>query len=133
MKVVETALPGVLVLEPEPIVDARGIFARIWDAEALMSRGLDASISQASTSWNEVKGTLRGLHYQADPYAEAKAVTCVSGAIWDVAVDLRRDSPTLHRWFGLELSADLPRQPVRAPRLRARISSRLRTTRKCIT
>jgi dTDP-4-dehydrorhamnose 3,5-epimerase len=105
VKVIESKLAGVLVLEPEPVVDQRGFFARSWDADALVARGLEASACQASISWNAVRGTLRGLHYQAEPFAEAKTVTCVSGAIWDVAIDLRPGSPTRYEWIGVELDA----------------------------
>jgi dTDP-4-dehydrorhamnose 3,5-epimerase len=115
LNVIETALQGVLILEPELIEDSRGFFARTWEADALIARGLDASLSEASTSWNEAKGTLRGLHYQTEPFSEAKTVTCVSGAIWDVAVDLRQDSPTRHQWFGVELTAT-SRRSVYIPR-----------------
>lgn len=105
MRVVETTIAGVLILEPEAIRDARGFFARTWDRDALTARGLDADIAEASIAWNEVRGTVRGLHYQEAPRSEAKTVTCVAGSVWDVAVDLRPGSGTLHRWVGVELSA----------------------------
>lgn len=103
MRVVETKIAGVLILEPEAVEDSRGFFARRWDREILTSRGLDGNVAQVSIAWNEVRGTIRGLHFQEAPHSEAKTVTCVAGAIWDVAVDLRRGSPTLHRWVGVEL------------------------------
>ena len=105
MKVVETALAGVLVLEIEPIEDERGFFARTWDRAELRSRGLTADLDQVSVAFNRVAGTLRGLHYQAAPHEEAKTVRCTAGAIFDVAVDLREGSPTRHQWVGVELSA----------------------------
>jgi dTDP-4-dehydrorhamnose 3,5-epimerase len=104
MKVVETALAGVLMLEVEPIADERGLFARTWDRADLLSRGLTADLEQVSIAYNEVAGTLRGLHFQAAPYEEAKTVRCTSGAIFDVAVDLRDGSPTRFRWVATELS-----------------------------
>lgn len=102
---VETSIAGVLILEPQTVRDARGFFARTWDRGVLADRGLDDRISQVSIAWNEVRGTLRGLHYQAAPFEEAKTVACVAGVIWDVAVDLRSDSATFGRWEGIELSA----------------------------
>jgi dTDP-4-dehydrorhamnose 3,5-epimerase len=105
MKVLETALKGVLILEIEPTGDERGFFARTWDREDLLSRGLTADMDQVSIAFNQVAGTLRGLHFQAAPHGEAKTVRCTAGAIFDVAVDLRDLSPTRLRWIGVELSA----------------------------
>jgi dTDP-4-dehydrorhamnose 3,5-epimerase len=105
MKVVETALRDVLVLEVESIADVRGLFARTWDRAELISRGLTADVAQVSLAYNEVAGTLRGLHFQAAPHDEAKTVRCTAGAIFDVAVDLREGSPSRFRWVGVELSA----------------------------
>lgn len=105
MKVVETILPGVLVLEIEPVADERGFFARTWDRGHLASRGLTADVDQVSIAYNELAGTLRGLHFQAAPLGEAKTVRCMAGEIFDVAVDLRDGSPTRLRWVGVELSA----------------------------
>lgn len=105
MKVVETDLQGVLVLEIEPVADERGLFARTWSRTELASRGLTVDLDQVSVAYNEVAGTLRGLHFQAVPHAEAKTVRCMAGAIFDVAVDLRDGSPTRLRWVGVELSA----------------------------
>ena len=105
MKFVETELAGVFILELEPVPDARGFFARTWDRADLQSRGLTAHLSEVSIAFNEVAGTLRGLHFQAAPDDEAKTVRCTSGAIFDVTVDLRDGSPTRHRWVGIDLSA----------------------------
>jgi dTDP-4-dehydrorhamnose 3,5-epimerase len=105
MKVVETAIAGVLILEIEPIADERGFFARTWDGAELTSRSLTATLDQVSLAFNEVAGTLRGLHFQAAPHGEAKTVRCTAGVIFDVAVDLRDDSPAQYRWVGVELSA----------------------------
>lgn len=106
MKAIETALAGVLIFEVEPITDERGLFARTWDRAELDARGLTADLNQVSIAYNEIAGTLRGLHFQAAPYAEAKTVRCTSGAIFDVAVDLRDRSPTRFRWVATELSAE---------------------------
>lgn len=105
MKVVKTDIAGVLLFEPEPIVDGRGFFARAWDREELVARDLDPHIAQISIAYNVLEGTLRGLHYQAEPHAESKTIRCTVGAVWDVAVDLRPGSPTRHAWVGFELSA----------------------------
>jgi dTDP-4-dehydrorhamnose 3,5-epimerase len=102
----ETPVIGAVVVEPTRIEDERGFFARTFSAEEFATRGLDARVDQCSTSFNPRAGTLRGLHYQADPHGEAKLVRCTRGAIYDAAVDLRPGSPTYLRWFGLELSAD---------------------------
>lgn len=104
MKVFESPIAGVLILESEPITDERGFFARVWDAAEMASRGLTADLAQVSIAYNEVAGTLRGLHYQAAPHLEAKTVRCTAGSIFDVAVDLREDSPTRLGWFGAEIS-----------------------------
>jgi dTDP-4-dehydrorhamnose 3,5-epimerase len=102
----ETELTGAWVVDPERLHDERGFFARTMDAEAFARRGLCAEFPQCSISFNAKAGTLRGMHYQADPHAEAKLVRCTAGAIYDVIVDLRPDSPTHARWIGVELSAE---------------------------
>jgi len=110
MKITETPIPGVLILEPEPVFDGRGFFARTWDRADLEARALTADLSQISVAFNTVAGTLRGLHVQAAPHAEAKTIRCTAGAIFDVAVDLRVSSLTFGKWFGIELSADNKKQ-----------------------
>jgi dTDP-4-dehydrorhamnose 3,5-epimerase len=94
-----------MVVELESIVDDRGFFARTFSRDEFASAGLDGDIAQCSISFNEKKGTLRGLHYQAAPHAESKLVRCTLGAIYDVIVDLRTDSPTFCEWVAIELSA----------------------------
>lgn len=94
----ELPLAGAFLLEMERHEDARGFFGRSWCARELAARGLDARVAQCNFSHNPRRGTLRGLHYQVAPHAEAKVVTCVRGAIWDVLVDLRPGSPTRCRW-----------------------------------
>lgn len=102
----ETPLKGAWVIEPERIEDDRGFFARVYCRREFEAHGLNPNLVQCSISWNARKGTLRGLHYQAAPHAEAKVVRCTQGAIYDVIVDLRRDSPTFRRWTSAELSAE---------------------------
>ena len=102
----ETRLAGAFVVDLEPHEDERGFFARVWDGEEFAARGLDAHVSQSSIAYNHLAGTLRGLHFQVVPFAETKLVRCTRGAIWDVVVDLRHDSPTFLEWVGVELSAD---------------------------
>lgn len=101
----QTNLAGVFVIEPEPIEDERGFFARSWCAEEFAKHGLNPDLAQCNISYNRNRGTLRGLHYQAAPFAEAKLVRCTAGAIFDVAVDVRRESPTFRQWVAVELSA----------------------------
>ena len=102
----ETALAGVHIVEAEPIADARGFFARLWSAEEFAARQLVTRFDHVSVSFNHKGGTLRGMHYQAAPFAETKLVRCIRGAIFDVAVDLRPQSPTFRKWVGVELTAD---------------------------
>jgi dTDP-4-dehydrorhamnose 3,5-epimerase len=101
----ETRIGGVWIIRPERIEDDRGFFARTWDETEFAARGLSAHVVQCSVSFNRRRGTLRGLHYQAAPHEESKLVRCTSGAIFDVAVDLRPTSPTLGDWVGVELAA----------------------------
>jgi dTDP-4-dehydrorhamnose 3,5-epimerase len=100
-----TKLAGAVVIEPEPLTDERGFFARTFSREEFIAVGLDGDVAQCSVSFNGVSGTLRGLHYQAEPFAEAKLVRCTQGAIYDVIVDLRPESPTFCDWVAIELSA----------------------------
>jgi dTDP-4-dehydrorhamnose 3,5-epimerase len=101
-----TALPGVWIVQQERREDHRGYFTRTWCAQEFADHGLDPRLVQASLSFNRRRGTLRGLHYQVPPHAEAKLVRCTRGAIWDVALDLRPDSPTFRSHVGVELTAD---------------------------
>lgn len=105
MRFIETPLRGAYVLEPERQCDERGFFARVWCAEELAAHGLCSAWVQSSISYNEKAGTLRGMHYQAAPHEEAKLVKCAAGAVFDVIVDLRADSPTFREWFAVELTA----------------------------
>lgn len=106
MKFKETSLKGALIVEPERLVDDRGFFARAWDAREFQAHGLNPKVVQSSISFNEKKGTLRGMHFQAKPFEEAKLVRCTRGALYDVIIDLRSDSPTFKKWMGVELTED---------------------------
>lgn len=106
MKFTETPLAGAYVIDIEPVEDDRGFFAREWCAKEFESQGLSGAVVQANVSFNRHRGTLRGMHWQEAPCAENKLVRCVRGAIFDVAVDLRSDSPTYLQWFGIELDQD---------------------------
>lgn len=101
----EMALSGAFVVEPEPIADERGYFARTFCRREFAERGLAAEYVQQSVSFNRPRGTLRGMHLQAPPHAEDKLVACVAGAIYDVIVDLREGSPSFAKWTAIELAA----------------------------
>jgi dTDP-4-dehydrorhamnose 3,5-epimerase len=101
-----TALSGVMLVTSVAHRDERGLFARTYDTGAFAAAGLPTVWPQCNTSRNAHKGTLRGLHYQAAPRPDPKLVRCTRGRIFDVAVDLRRDSPTFRHWIGTELSED---------------------------
>jgi dTDP-4-dehydrorhamnose 3,5-epimerase len=105
MNIHPTALAGVLVVSPTVNADERGLFARTYDAASFAAAGLPTTWPQCNTSWNARKGTLRGLHYQAEPRLDPKLVRCTRGRIFDVAVDLRKNSTSFGRWIGVELSA----------------------------
>jgi dTDP-4-dehydrorhamnose 3,5-epimerase len=102
----ETKLEGAFIIEPEMLIDERGAFARTFCRKDFESHGLNGSISQCSISLNSRKNTLRGMHYQKKPCAEAKLVRCSRGVIYDVIVDLRYDSPTFKQWTSVEISAE---------------------------
>lgn len=110
MKLLPAGLDGAWVVELERLADDRGWFARSFDATEFGAAGLEAAVVQANISFNERKGTFRGLHYQEEPHGEAKLIRCVTGAVHDVAVDLRPASPTYRRSIGLELCAGDGRQ-----------------------
>lgn len=105
MKFLPTPLAGAYVVEIEPREDDRGFFARSFCQEEFEKLGLNPRIAQTNVSFNKRRGTLRGMHYQAAPHAEAKLVRCTQGAMWDAIVDLRPDSPSYRRWHAVELSA----------------------------
>jgi dTDP-4-dehydrorhamnose 3,5-epimerase len=102
----ETNLKGVYLIEPEQMGDDRGFFARTWCQKEFSEHGLNARLVQCNVSFNRRKGTLRGMHFQIPPFQEAKLVRCTRGAIYDVAIDLRRNSPTFKKYVAKILSFD---------------------------
>ncbi len=106
MQIRETPLPGVRLIDSDVFPDERGLFVRAWAASEFEALGLETRIAQASLATNVRRGTIRGLHYQAAPFEEVKVIRAVQGMVWDVALDLRPDSPTFRQWFGVELGAD---------------------------
>jgi dTDP-4-dehydrorhamnose 3,5-epimerase len=102
------ALPEVVLVRAQPSRDERGSFTRLFCAQEFAAQGLETGFVQDSLSLNHRAGTLRGLHFQLPPQVETKLVTCVNGRVFDVAVDLRRGSPTQGRWVGVELDAAAP-------------------------
>ena len=110
MNVIETALPGVRILEPQVFGDARGWFMESWSKKKMEDAGIFVDFVQDNHSFSAQKGTLRGLHYQLNPMAQAKLLRVSRGAIFDVAVDIRRGSPTYAKWIGVELTAENYRQ-----------------------
>ena len=102
----KTKISGVYLLEPERLTDERGFFARVWCQSEFTEHGIDPRVVQCNLSFNPHKGTMRGMHYQRAPHEETKIVRCTMGAIFDVALDLRRDSPTFKQWVGAPLTAE---------------------------
>ena len=105
MQIEETKLPGVRILTPRRFGDERGFFAETWNARTFADAGLDTAFVQDNHSLSEKVGTLRGLHFQAPPHAQGKLVRCGAGRLLDVALDIRRGSPTYGDWLAIELSA----------------------------
>ncbi|MCM3729753.1 dTDP-4-dehydrorhamnose 3,5-epimerase [Neobacillus cucumis] len=110
MKITETSLPGVKIIEPIVYGDHRGWFMETYSDHWFKKAGISICFLQDNHSFSASKGTLRGLHYQLKPKAQAKLVRCTSGAIFDVAVDIQKGSPTFGKWFGIELSAENKKQ-----------------------
>ncbi|MDQ0974613.1 dTDP-4-dehydrorhamnose 3,5-epimerase [Neobacillus niacini] len=110
MNVIETYIQGVKIIEPKVFGDHRGWFMETYSGAMFEEAGIDIKFVQDNQSFSATKGTLRGLHYQLNPKAQTKLVRCTKGAIFDVAVDIRKGSPTFSKWFGIELSADNKKQ-----------------------
>jgi len=106
MIVNNTSIEGVFVLELERFEDERGFFANAWSEKELAALGVESRFVEGNVSFNQRRGTLRGMHYQAAPYGQAKLVRCTRGSIYDVGVDLREDSEAFKQWVGVELSAE---------------------------
>ena len=105
MKFTELALPGVWLIEPNPHSDERGVFRRHFCAHEFEDHGLAPAVAQANVSENPTAGTLRGFHYQLRPHGEAKTMSCLTGAVYDIVADLRPESPTFMQWVAVDLSA----------------------------
>ena len=110
MKITKTKLEGVVIIEPDVFGDNRGFFMESWNKKKMEEAGLFYDFVQDNHSKSTVKGTLRGIHFQKGDKAQAKLVRCVKGAVLDVAVDLRRNSPTFKQWVGVELSGENKKQ-----------------------
>ena len=110
MQIEAAPLPGVVILTPRRFEDARGFFSESWNRRRLAEHGIELDFVQDNHSLSHEAGTLRGLHFQAPPHAQDKLVRCGRGRLFDVAVDIRKGSPTYGRWFGIELSAENGRQ-----------------------
>ena len=106
MKRVDTKIPGVYIIEPQVFGDHRGYFMETYSTKAFADIGITNEFVQDNQSFNAKKGTLRGIHFQNAPMAQAKLVRVTKGAVLDVAVDLRKGSPTYKQWVGVELSAE---------------------------
>ncbi|WML55132.1 dTDP-4-dehydrorhamnose 3,5-epimerase [Neobacillus sp. PS3-12] len=110
MNILDTSIPGVKVIEPKVFGDHRGWFMEIYNDAIFKETGIDLNFVQDNHSFSAVKGTLRGLHYQLHPKSQTKLVRCTRGSIFDVAVDIRKGSPTFGKWFGIELTAENKKQ-----------------------
>ncbi len=110
MNVIETKLPGVVIVEPQVFGDHRGWFMESWSQKTMEAHGLNCDFVQDNQSYTARKGTLRGIHFQQYPMAQTKLVRVTRGAVMDVAVDLRKDSPTYRQWVAVELSAENRKQ-----------------------
>ena len=110
MKITKTKLDGVVIIDPDVFGDNRGFFMESWNKKKMEEAGLFYDFVQDNHSKSTVKGTLRGIHFQKGDKAQAKLVRCVKGAVLDVAVDLRKNSPTFKQWVGIELSAENKKQ-----------------------
>ncbi len=106
MKFSETQISGAYLIEIEPHVDERGFFARTFCMQEFANHGLESTFQQCNVSFTKKQGTIRGMHYQVSPYTETKLVRCTKGAIYDVILDLRPDSPSFKQYVGMELNAD---------------------------
>lgn len=109
MKIIKTPLPDLVIIEPNVFEDSRGYFFESFQHDKYCEKGIDVNFVQDNES-KSTRGVIRGLHYQLEPYSQAKLVRVVQGRVFDVAVDLRRNSPTFGQWYGLELDCDNKKQ-----------------------
>lgn len=110
MKKIETGIEGLFIIEPDVFGDNRGWFMESWSKKKFNDLGINCDFVQDNHSFSAQKGTLRGLHFQKGEFSQAKLVRVTKGTVFDVAVDLRRSSPTFLKWFGVELSAENKKQ-----------------------
>lgn len=110
MKKIETELKDCYILEPDVFNDNRGYFYEVYNKQRLDALDLNYNFVQANRSYNDLKGVFRGLHFQVGEYSQAKLVDVLNGAVLDIAVDLRKDSPTYKKWIAVELSSENKRQ-----------------------
>ncbi|MEP1930140.1 MAG: dTDP-4-dehydrorhamnose 3,5-epimerase [Paracoccaceae bacterium] len=110
MKITQTSLFGLLIVEPARFGDSRGFFSESWNRNTLLQHGIDVDFVQDNHSFSSTINTVRGLHFQSAPHAQVKLVRCGRGAFFDVAVDIRKGSPTFAQWFGVELSFENGKQ-----------------------
>jgi dTDP-4-dehydrorhamnose 3,5-epimerase len=106
MRLTETKLKGCFIIEAKRFEDHRGFFAQAWSLQELRDHGIDVQFVESNVAFNFKRATLRGMHFQASPHEQGKLVRCTRGSVYDVAVDLRPDSPTFKQWVATELSAD---------------------------
>ncbi|HEX8638284.1 MAG TPA: dTDP-4-dehydrorhamnose 3,5-epimerase [Pyrinomonadaceae bacterium] len=106
MKLIETKLSGVFIVELKPFIDERGFYKRVWGSDEFKDLGLDAELNSVGLSNNRRRGTVRGMHYQVEPFVETKLVQCTRGRIYDVVLDIRKDSKTFGEWISAELTAE---------------------------
>jgi dTDP-4-dehydrorhamnose 3,5-epimerase len=106
MKITETKLAGVFLVELKPFADERGFYKRLWGKDEFAGLNLDIELNNIGLSFNKRRGTVRGMHYQTEPFAETKLVQCVRGKIYDVVLDIRKDSNTFGEWVAEELSPE---------------------------
>ncbi len=106
MRFTPTPVAGAWIVETDPVHDDRGFFARVYCRDTFLAHGIDLPVPQINTAFNARRGTLRGMHYQAPPHAEGKLIRCIAGAVFDVILDIRRDSASCGQWFGVDLSAE---------------------------
>jgi len=109
MKIIKTPLPGLVIIEPDIFEDKRGYFFESYQEKRYLDSGINAQFIQDNES-KSMRGVIRGLHYQLAPYSQAKLVRVIQGTVFDVAVDLRKNSPTFGQWFGLELNSNNKKQ-----------------------
>ena len=110
MKIIQTKIKDVLIIEPDVFEDGRGWFTELYNKEKLKALGIDTDFIQDNYSFSKTKGTLRGLHFQNNPYAQSKLICCTKGAVLDIAVDLRKNSPTYRQWVSVELTGENRKQ-----------------------